>query len=110
MDVQELVSWAGLAFRLVVSLAVVGVALAVVRRELPRTGWLLAAAAGVDALVMCCSRAMWRGVRELDYDVAETAYTALGALQFLETIVLGALVIAAVATMASEGRRGATRP
>jgi hypothetical protein len=109
MDPREIVSWLGLAFRIVVSLAVIGAALAVVRPKLPRTGWLLAAAAGADALSICCSRALWRGVREMDADVVEGAYTALSALDFLQVLVLGALVVAVVATMASEGRRAPPR-
>ncbi|MDQ3033627.1 MAG: hypothetical protein M3Y87_14510 [Myxococcota bacterium] len=109
MDISEIVSWLGLAFRVVVSLGVIGVALAVVRPQLPRTGWLLAAAAGVDALATCCSRALWRSTSELDYDVAEGAYIALGALDVFVVFVLGALVIATIAVMAQEGRRVAAR-
>ena len=105
METSEIMSWLGLALRVVVSLGVVGVALGVVRPRLPRTGWLLAAAAGIDMLATCCSRALWRGTRELDYDAAEGAFIALGLLDVLVGLVVGALVIATLAVIAQEGRR-----
>lgn len=109
MDVREIVSWLGFAFRALVSLGVIGAALVVVRPKLPRAGWALAAAAAVDTLMSCCSRAMWRGVRELEYESMEAAFAALGALEIFETFLVGALVIAVLVLLARDAKAAPPR-
>lgn len=108
MDLQEILSWLGFALRLLVSLGILGLALAVVRPKLPRAGWALSAAAGIDLLSMCCSRAGWRSLRSIDdYDVMSAVTTGLGLMELVTTFLVGAATIAALALLAADAKKSA---
>lgn len=108
MELHDLAYWLGVVLRLAASAGVLGLALAVVRPRLPRAGWALGAAAGVDLLSMCCSSFSWRALGSVeDYEAVQIASIAFLGLDLGAAFLVAVATIAGLALLAADAKKRA---
>lgn len=101
-------SWVLFAAYHLVSLAVIVGALAVVRPTLPRTGYALAAAATAELSVSFCRRAASSVDHGTILQALEGFMVAVACQHVLARVLVGTLVLVAVALMVREASRAGT--
>lgn len=100
----NILAWVSLFVRVLISIGVLGVSLAMIRPKLPRTGYALAAAAGFDMLAMCCTRGAWTAMSTTAPDAYMQISAGISCFGVLQTTLVAALAIAAIVLMAKEGK------
>lgn len=110
-ELSQALGWMTSLVHVALAMALLVVALVRTRQASASGGYLLAAAAGIDALGSCCGRGLsvyWRHAVETDgYEAAERLSTIQPLLSLTVNVVAGGLLVAgfAVAARAVSVRR-----